>query len=136
MRYRVALFTPASCASECKLHKIRTVNASKFPIVSAVVGNIYCHMEWCEHDVSPLKTHRETRGVVYIIHRGNGLIQFQWPREWGSIHITIKELLPIVLSFAAWGRYWKGKTVNVCVTMQLWLPQLTPKEARTIKLCI
>ena len=37
--------------------------------------------------------------------------QFQWPREWGSIHITIKELLPIVLSCAVWGRYWKGKSV-------------------------
>ena len=36
--------------------------------------------------------------------------QFQWPRE--SIHITIKELLSIVLSCAVWGCYWKGKSLK------------------------
>ena len=35
--------------------------------------------------------------------------QFQWPLAWVSIHITIKELLPIVLSCAIWGGYWRGK---------------------------
>ena len=38
--------------------------------------------------------------------------QFQWPLAWASIHITIKELLPIVLSCAIWGGYWRGKTVK------------------------
>ena len=38
--------------------------------------------------------------------------QFQWPREWRLVHITIKELLPIVLSCAAWGHSWKGKSVK------------------------
>ena len=38
--------------------------------------------------------------------------QFQWPLAWASIHITIKELFPIVLSCAIWGGYWRGKTVK------------------------
>ena len=38
--------------------------------------------------------------------------QFQWPTAWGSVHITIKELLPIVFSCALWGARWKGKTVK------------------------
>ena len=38
--------------------------------------------------------------------------QFQWPRDWGLVHITIKELLPIVLSCAVWGHSWKGKSVK------------------------
>ena len=38
--------------------------------------------------------------------------QFQWPPAWASTHITVKELLPIVLSCAVWRRGWKGKTVK------------------------
>ena len=38
--------------------------------------------------------------------------QFRWPPAWASIHITVKELLPVVLSCAIWGRGWKGKTVK------------------------
>ena len=38
--------------------------------------------------------------------------QFQWPVAWESVHITIKELLPIVFSCAVWGAEWKGKTVK------------------------
>ena len=68
-----------------------------------MVGNIYCHMEWCEHDVSPLKTHRETRGVVYTIHRGNGLIQFQWSREWGVNSHYHKRITPNSVVFCRMG---------------------------------
>ena len=38
--------------------------------------------------------------------------QFQWPTAWASVHITIKELLPIVFSCAMWGSTWRGKTVK------------------------
>lgn len=37
--------------------------------------------------------------------------QFCWPPSWGPIHITMKELLPIVVACAVWGHQWKGKTV-------------------------
>ncbi len=37
--------------------------------------------------------------------------QCQWPGSWARIHITVKELVPIVLACAIWGHQWKGKTV-------------------------
>ena len=37
--------------------------------------------------------------------------QFQWPSSWGGVHITIKELLPIVVACAVWGKQWQGKTI-------------------------
>ena len=40
--------------------------------------------------------------------------QLQWPSVWFSIHITIKELLPIVVASAIWGKHWRGLTVK-CV---------------------
>ncbi len=34
------------------------------------------------------------------------------PRVWSDLHITVKELLPIVLGVAIWGNEWKGLTVS------------------------
>ena len=31
--------------------------------------------------------------------------------DWSGIHITVKELLPIVFGVAIWGSRWKGLTV-------------------------
>ena len=36
----------------------------------------------------------------------------KWPVSWSSVHITVKELAPIVLAAAVWGKEWKGKTVR------------------------
>lgn len=38
--------------------------------------------------------------------------QLQWPAGWEKIHITIKELVPVVLAIALWGQHWKGTTVK------------------------
>ena len=38
--------------------------------------------------------------------------QLEWPKSWASTHITVKELLPIVLAVAMWGNKWQGKTVR------------------------
>ena len=35
-----------------------------------------------------------------------------WPAAWEDLHITIKELLPIILGVALWGKQWAGKTVR------------------------
>ena len=37
--------------------------------------------------------------------------QFPWPCEWAGIHITIKELVPVVISCALWGHRWRGQSV-------------------------
>ena len=38
--------------------------------------------------------------------------QFRWPAEWEGVHITSKELLPIVAACAVWGHLWQGFTVR------------------------
>ena len=37
--------------------------------------------------------------------------QLSWPRSWDAVDITTKELLPIVLAAAIWGREWHGQAV-------------------------
>ena len=41
--------------------------------------------------------------------------QLRWPPSWGGggggVHITFKELVPVVMSVALWGHMWKGSTV-------------------------
>ena len=37
--------------------------------------------------------------------------QFRWPPAWDHIHITAKELLPIVVACAVWGHRLRGKTI-------------------------
>ena len=39
-------------------------------------------------------------------------LQLQLPESWADIHITVKELLPIVLGAAVWGSKWKGLTIS------------------------
>lgn len=38
--------------------------------------------------------------------------QFRWPKAWAEVHITVKELLPIVMSVALWGYQWSGRAVQ------------------------
>ena len=38
--------------------------------------------------------------------------QVEWPASWIKLHITIKELLPVVMGVAMWGSKWQGKTVR------------------------
>lgn len=37
--------------------------------------------------------------------------QLRWPDTIQETHITIKELVPIVLAVAAWGSDWRGRNV-------------------------
>ena len=38
--------------------------------------------------------------------------QLKLPETWESVHITIKELLPVVMGIAMWGRQWQGGTIK------------------------
>ena len=40
--------------------------------------------------------------------------QLQWPNSWSTLHITVKELAPIVIACAVWGRRWQGRSIH-CV---------------------
>lgn len=43
---------------------------------------------------------------------GGKWFQLRFPESWSDLHITVKELLPIVLGVAIWGNEWKGLTVS------------------------
>lgn len=38
--------------------------------------------------------------------------QLELPESWHAVHITVKELLPVVLGIALWGRAWQGCTIR------------------------
>ena len=40
-----------------------------------------------------------------------GWFQLQWPRDWEQVHITAKELLPIVIAASIWGHTWRRKRI-------------------------
>ena len=41
----------------------------------------------------------------------HGWFQLQWPVDWQSVHITAKELVPIVIAAAVWGPRWTRKRI-------------------------
>lgn len=47
-------------------------------------------------------------GAFSIPH---GWFQLQWPADWQSISITVKELVPIVIAAALWGHQWSRKCI-------------------------
>ena len=38
--------------------------------------------------------------------------QLRWLPSWESIHIMVKELLPIAVAAAIWGKQWEGRSVR------------------------
>ena len=38
--------------------------------------------------------------------------QCSWPEEWKDVHITVKELVPVVITATLWGFYCRGKTIQ------------------------
>ena len=38
--------------------------------------------------------------------------QCVWPEDWKEVHITVKELMPIVIAATLWGDRWRGKTIQ------------------------
>ena len=49
----------------------------------------------------------------------NQWFQMQWDPHTTPLHITIKELLPIIIATATWGHNWAGKTVRALWTTWL-----------------
>ena len=43
---------------------------------------------------------------------GGSWFQIQWPSSWSEVEITAKELVPIVVAAAIWGRGWPGQHVS------------------------
>ena len=45
-------------------------------------------------------------------YEGTKWIQFQWPSTMESSHISVREMIPVVMSAALWGQGWSGKSVQ------------------------
>ena len=50
-------------------------------------------------------------GCGAFLEGGTAWFQLQWPLGWQGVNIATKELFPIVLAAALWGRKWQGKPV-------------------------
>ena len=44
---------------------------------------------------------------------GKAWLQLEWSKEWSERSIAAKELVPIVLACAVWGKQWQGKRVLI-----------------------
>ncbi len=44
---------------------------------------------------------------------GDEWFQFEWPREWAEKSIALKELVPVVMACAMWGRQWGQRWVRI-----------------------
>ena len=79
------------------------------------MGGVYVPLEWDRDDGIPGQgaphSHTDVGCVGEAGMRG-GWFQCQWEGQWEGLHITAKELLPIVLACAVWGRDWQGRTVR------------------------
>ena len=44
--------------------------------------------------------------------QGAAWFQFQWPETMAKSHISVREMIPVVLSAALWGQHWTNKSVR------------------------
>ncbi len=89
----------------------------RLPVRPMVVDNIPTEVEWCQHDVghviSATLTSDASGSWGYGAYTSTGQwFQLKWPAAWLDIHITVKELLPIILGVALWSNEWAGKTTR------------------------
>ncbi len=61
--------------------------------------------------------------------------QLKFPDSWSDIHITVKELLPIVMAVAVWGRLWKGAMVSCRCNNMAVVAIVTPAKVKWTGQC-
>ena len=45
-------------------------------------------------------------------YEGDKWLQFEWPTTMEASHISVREMIPVVMAAALWGQYWTGKSVR------------------------
>ena len=48
----------------------------------------------------------------YGAYEGDKWLQFEWPTTMEASHISVREMIPVVMAAALWGQYWTGKSVR------------------------
>jgi hypothetical protein len=66
---------------------------------------------------------------AFVKQSGEWLV-VAWPAAWASTNIAVKELLPIVLAAAIWGRKWAGHHVHFMSDNTAVVAALTSRKAR------
>ena len=51
-------------------------------------------------------------GCSAFTHDSLDWFQLRWPSEWQHANLTTKELLPVIITAALWGKHWCGKQVQ------------------------
>lgn len=59
----------------------------------------------------------------------------QWPDSWAAINIAVKEMVPVVLAIAIWGRMWIESTVSVRSYNMALIHTLNAKDLSLSLLC-
>ena len=85
-----------------------------------MVGTVPCKVEWNKHDVerdeASTKCGGDFRRLRYLgcgaFTKSGSWFQLKWPQSWVAANIVPKELLPVMLACAVWGRSWRGKTIR------------------------
>ena len=54
-------------------------------------------------------------------YSGSSWFMLKWVGSISESHITVKELVPVVISAAIWGHIWQGKSVQVHCDNMAWL---------------
>jgi hypothetical protein len=65
----------------------------------------------------------------------NRWFQLQWAGKTVSLHITVKELIPIVIATAVWGGEWQGKTVRVLCDNEAVVNIINSGSSSALRLC-
>ena len=83
----------------------------------AVVVMFCAMMEWEEYDAGEHESKLGCYSDIGCLWIGAYLstedgFQLQCPQSWDAVHITVKELVHIVVGAAVWVRQWAGKTVR------------------------
>ena len=86
----------------------------------SVVGNIPPFMEWSRHYARALQISSEVTLILDasgswgcgVFTSAGEWFQLQWPGSWADVHITVKELLLIVMGTAMCGAQWLGRSVK------------------------
>ena len=71
-----------------------------------------------------------TWGCGAFISPAGDWFQFQWPEAWSGSCIAVKELFPVLVSAALWGKCWFGRSVKFVCDNQAVVQALTSGRVR------
>lgn len=81
-------------------------------------------------DVSVVSDASGSWGCGAFLPASGAWFQFQWPPAWSGTSIAAKEMFPVLVSAALWGRYWSGVAVEFVSDNMSVVQALTSRRVR------